>query len=74
MVRPAVFGGVPARITSPARTIVDCFRYERLFGRETALEALRDAMRPRKVATDALERCLEELPARRLAAALEVLA
>lgn len=73
MVRPAVFGGVPARITSPARTIVDCFRYERLFGRETALEALRDAMRPRKVATDALERCLE-LPARRLAAALEVLA
>ena len=73
-VRPAAFGGVPARITSPARTIVDCFRYERLVGRDTALEALRDAMQLRKVAADALERCLEELPARRLTAALEVLA
>ena len=73
-VRPVKFAGVPARITSPERTIVDCFRYERLVGRDTALEALRDAMRFRKVATNALERCLEELPTRRLKAALEVLA
>ena len=27
------FEGVPARITSPARTVVDCFRFERLIGR-----------------------------------------
>ena len=40
-VRDAVFEGVPSRITSPARTIVDCFRYHHLIGRETALEALR---------------------------------
>ena len=73
-VRPVKFSGVPAHITSPERTIVDCFRYERLVGRDTALEALQDAMRFRKVTTNALERCLEELPTRRLKAALEVLA
>ena len=45
------FEGVPARITSPARTVVDCFRFERLIGREAALEALYDALRLRKVTT-----------------------
>ena len=35
------FEAVPARITSPARTVVDCFRFQRLIGREAALEALR---------------------------------
>ena len=65
------FEGVPARITSPARTIVDCFRFERRIGREAALEALHDALRQRKVSTDALMRTLEVLPNRRLRAALE---
>ncbi len=68
------FEGVPARITSPARTVVDCFRFEHLIGREAALEALRDALQHRKVTTDALLRTLEMLPARRLSAALESLA
>ena len=45
------FEDVPARITSPARTIVDCFRFERLIGREAALEALQDALRDNKVTT-----------------------
>jgi len=36
--------GVPLRITNPARTIVDCFRFRRLVGEEVALEALRDGM------------------------------
>ncbi len=71
-VRDAVFNGVPGRITSPARTIVDCFRFERLIGREAALEALREGLRERKVTVDALMRTLEELPSRRLSAALEV--
>ena len=71
-VRDIVFEGVPARITSPARTIVDCFRFEHLIGRETALEALRDALREQKVTVDSLFRILEELPSRRLSAALEV--
>ena len=71
-VRDTVFEGVPARITSPARTVVDCFRFEQLIGRETALEALRDALREQKVTVDSLFRILEELPSRRLSAALEV--
>ena len=64
---PVEFAGVPARITSPERTIVDCFRYERLVGRDTALEALQDAMRFRKVFGTLLGRTADT-------AALEVLA
>ncbi len=71
-IQPIRFEGVPAHITSPARTVVDCFRFERLVGRETCIEALRDALRGRKVSTDALYRTLDVLPSRRLAAALEV--
>lgn len=67
------FEGVPARITSPARTIMDCFRFERLVSREAALEALHDALRRRPVTTDALVRILDVLPSRRLRAALEVI-
>lgn len=68
------FEGVPARITNPARTIVDCFRFERLVGREAAVEALRDALGRRVVTADALYRTLEVLPSRRLRAALEATA
>ena len=67
------FEGVPARITSPARTIVDCFRFERLIGREAAMEAVRDALRHRKVTTDALFRTLAVLPSRRLKSVLETI-
>ena len=65
------FEGVPARITSPARTVVDCFRFERFIGREAALEALREALQDRKVTTAALARTLEVLPSRRLRTILE---
>ncbi len=65
------FEGVPARITSPDRTVVDCFRFERLVGREAALEALRGALQDRKVTTAALVRTLEVLPSRRLKTILE---
>jgi predicted transcriptional regulator of viral defense system len=68
------FEGVPARITNPARTIVDCFRFERLVGREAAMEALRDGLRRKRVTTDALFRTMEVLPSRRLRAVLEALA
>lgn len=70
----AHFEGVPARITTPARTIVDCFRYERLIGREAAMEALREALRRKQVTADALYRALEALPSRRLRAVLEATA
>ena len=65
------FEEVPARITSPVRTIVDCFRFQRLIGREAALEALQEALRDRKVTGSALMRMLEVLPSRRLRAILE---
>ncbi len=65
------FEDVPARITSPARTIVDCFRYERLIGREAALEALQDALQDNKVTTDELRRVLGALPSRRLRAIMD---
>ena len=65
------FEDVPARITSPARTIVDCFRFERLIGREAALEALQDALRDNKVTTSELGRVLGALSSRRLSAILE---
>ena len=71
-VRDIQFDGVPARMTSPARTVVDCFRFERLIGREAALEALHDALRQRIVTTDELARTLDVFPSRLLSAALEV--
>jgi predicted transcriptional regulator of viral defense system len=72
-IQETVFEGVPARITSPARTIVDCFRCERLVGREAALEALHDGLHRRKVSVDALMRTLRVLPSSRLRAALETM-
>jgi predicted transcriptional regulator of viral defense system len=65
------FEGVPARITNPARTVLDCFRFERLIGREAAMEALRDGLGRKTVAVDALYRAMEVLPSRGLSAALE---
>jgi len=71
-VQQTEFEGVPARITSPARTVADCFRFERLVGPEAAMEALQDALRQRKVTVAELSRVAEVLPSRRLSAALDV--
>ena len=70
-VKNVEFEGVPARITSPARTIADCFRFERLVGPEAAREALQDALRQRKVTVAELARAEEVLPSRRLRGALD---
>jgi predicted transcriptional regulator of viral defense system len=48
--------GVPMRITSPARTVVDCFRYRNKLGIDIALEALRDATDRRLATVDELVR------------------
>lgn len=40
--------GVSVVLTSPVRTVVDCFRYRRKIGVDVALEALRDAITSRK--------------------------
>ena len=51
--------GVPASITSPARTVVDCFRYRNKVGIDVAMEALRDAVRIRKTTVDEISRAAE---------------
>jgi predicted transcriptional regulator of viral defense system len=58
--------GVPARITSPARTVVDCFRFRRLVGRSAAQEALRDALRERKTTIEEIWRAADVCRARSL--------
>lgn len=66
------FEGVPARITGPARTIVDCFRFDRLVGPEVAMEALADALQQRKTTVAELGRLETVFPTLRLRAALDV--
>ncbi|MEK7838863.1 MAG: type IV toxin-antitoxin system AbiEi family antitoxin [candidate division NC10 bacterium] len=51
--------GVPVSITSPARTVVDCFRYRNKVGIDVAMEALRDAVRSRITTVDEIVRAAE---------------
>ena len=74
-VENAAFEGVPARITTPARTVVDCFRFRRLVGKDVALEALRDALRDRRASVGEILRTAEVCRAKSLVVpVLEVLA
>ena len=56
--------GVPLRITSPARTVVDCCRYRNKLGLDVALEALREALRMRITTVDEIARAAEVCRAR----------
>jgi predicted transcriptional regulator of viral defense system len=56
--------GVPVRITSPARSVVDCFRYRNKLGLDVALEALREALRMRIATVDEIVRAAEVCRAR----------
>ena len=60
------FEGVPARITTPARTVVDCFRFRSKIGLEPALEALHDALDDRKATPGQIWRAAEVCGARSL--------
>jgi len=46
--------GVKVRVTNPARTVADCFKYRNKIGLDVALEALRDALRRRACTVDEL--------------------
>jgi len=46
--------GVRVRVTSPAKTVADCFRYRRHVGLGVALEAMRDYVRKYRGGVDAL--------------------
>lgn len=45
---------VPVRITSPAKTVTDCWKFRSRVGLDVALEALRDALRSKKVTPNEL--------------------
>ncbi|MBI5363049.1 MAG: type IV toxin-antitoxin system AbiEi family antitoxin domain-containing protein [Planctomycetes bacterium] len=47
--------GVRVRLTTPAKTVADCFRYRRHVGLDVALAALRDYLRKHRGGIDALE-------------------
>jgi len=51
--------GVRVRLTNPARTVVDCFRYRNKIGLDVAMEALRDAVRSRKAIVSEIDRAAE---------------
>lgn len=51
--------GVSVRITTPARTVVDCFRYRNKVGLDVAMEALHDAVRSRKALVSEIDRAAE---------------
>jgi predicted transcriptional regulator of viral defense system len=56
--------GVPVKVTSPARTVVDCFRYRNKIGLDVAIEALRETVRSRKATVDEIVRAAEVCHAR----------
>ena len=56
--------GVSVRVTSPSRTVVDCFRYRKKLGLDIALEALRDGVRSRITTVDEIMRAAEVCRAR----------
>jgi len=47
-----VLENVPVRVTNPAKTIADCFKYRNKVGLDVALEALREVLRQRKCRAD----------------------
>ncbi len=53
--------GVTVRVTSPARTVVDCFKFRNKIGVDVAVEALRDYRRLRKGTIDELWRLADQL-------------
>ena len=49
-----IIDGVNLRITTPAKTVADCFRFRRHVGLEVALAALKDYLKKRKGSIDTL--------------------
>ena len=45
LVESTRIGGVPVSITTPARTVVDCFKFRNKIGVDVAIEALREGWR-----------------------------
>lgn len=56
----AEFEGVATKITTPARTVVDCFRFQSKMGLEPALEALHEVLDDGKATSGQIRRAAEE--------------
>lgn len=55
-VEKRTISGTPVKVTSAAKTVVDCFKFRSKVGLDVALEALRDARRSRKARSDEIWR------------------
>jgi predicted transcriptional regulator of viral defense system len=53
-VQSRTIDGVKVQLTTPAKTVADCFRFRRHVGMEVALAALKDYLKKRKASIDAL--------------------
>jgi predicted transcriptional regulator of viral defense system len=53
-VQTFLIDGVAVRITTPAKTVADCFRYRRHVGLDVAIEALKDYFQQRHGSIDSL--------------------
>jgi predicted transcriptional regulator of viral defense system len=51
-----VIEGVKVKVYSPAKTVVDCFKFRNKIGMDVAIEALRDCRRQKKCTADELWR------------------
>ncbi len=54
-----VIQGVSVPVTSPAYTVVDCFKYRNKIGLDVAIEALRDCWSQKKATMDNLHRAAQ---------------
>lgn len=52
---------VDVRLTNPARTVVDCFKYQSTVGRNVAIEGLKEALRTRKATPADIHRAASEM-------------
>ena len=48
--------GIVLKVTSPAKTVADCFKYRNKIGLDVAIEALREGLRDRRFTADDLYR------------------
>jgi len=48
-------GGVPVKVTTPAKTVADCLKYRNKIGTDVAIQAIRDYRRSRRSVDDLFE-------------------
>ena len=53
-VQAHVIGGVEIKVTAPAKTVADCFKYRNKIGLDVAMEALRESWRTKRFTMDEL--------------------